>query len=189
MSRGTLIAVVGPSGAGKDTLIDAALAARPDIVRAVRTITRKAAPQTEDFESLSPGAFLTEKAQAAFALDWSAHGLSYGIRHERLAALAEGRHALVNLSRTMIGQARAQFPPCRVIVVEAPVAVLASRLSARGRELASDIEARLRRAQPTPPVGADCVHIDNGGTPEAGIAAFLAALPPALISPPTGSVR
>lgn len=40
MTTGRLFAVVGPSGAGKDTLIAAALAARPDLAIVRRVITR-----------------------------------------------------------------------------------------------------------------------------------------------------
>lgn len=189
MSRGTLIAVVGPSGAGKDTLIEAALSARPDIVRVRRVVTRPPAPHTEDFESLSPDAFQIEKAGNAFALDWSAHGLSYGIRHDTLMALAEGRHALINLSRALIDQARARFPPFLVIAIEAPPAVLESRLAARRRENAPDIEARMKRPAPPAMAGPDCVPVDNGGTIETAIAAFLAALPPAPVNLPGETVR
>lgn len=180
MSRGSFIAVVGASGVGKDTLIEAALAARPDILMARRVITRPPAPGTEDFDSLSEAAFARMKAEGALALDWQAHGLSYGIHASVERDLAAGRHVLANLSRRSVAEAEARFDPARTILVTAPVAVRAERLARRGREDEADIRSRLERVVDTPLPGAHVV--DNGGTLADGIAGFIAALPP-VVSP------
>ena len=175
--RGTLIAVVGPSGAGKDTLIREALARRPDLVAARRVISRPADDSTEIFDSVNPAEFARRRAEGQFALDWQAHGLSYGIPAAIGQALEAGRHVLANLSRAAIPVARGRFRPFRALVVTAPAAVLARRLAARGREDAAAIRARLERAGYDLPLGPDVVVIDNGGALEDGIAAFLDALP------------
>ena len=76
---GRLVLVVGPSGAGKDTLIAAAKTALADDARYVfpkRVITRPAMAEAEDHESVSPERFAELKAAGTFALDWEAHDQS-----------------------------------------------------------------------------------------------------------------
>ena len=93
-----LILVVGPSGAGKDSLIDGArkkLAQRPcHFVR--RTVTRGAC-MAEDNDSVSRSEFRRLQAEGGFLLSWDAHGLSYGVpRHVanfRIACILE-RHEI-----------------------------------------------------------------------------------------------
>lgn len=175
MTEGMFIAVVGPSGAGKDTLIDRAMTLRPDIVRARRVITRPPSPGTEDFESVSPAAFEALLLTGGLVLSWDAHGLSYGIPASTKDDLAAGRHVIANLSRRVWPEARTRFARCCLIWVTAPVDVLSARLTARGREDASDVEARLQRKTDAPP--REAVLVDNGGAVEDGVAAFLGALP------------
>ena len=71
---GTLIYLMGPSGSGKDSLINAArpyLAERGcDVMR--RVITRSAESVGEDAVGVSPEAFESLKHQRAFALHWQA---------------------------------------------------------------------------------------------------------------------
>ena len=125
MTRGCFIAVVGPSGAGKDSLIREAMQVRRDLVLARRAITRPSAPESEDFESLSTEEFQRREATGAFALHWQAHGLNYGIPTSVEEELAAGQSVIANLSRGMIDVARARFDPFRAIVVTASVEILA----------------------------------------------------------------
>lgn len=171
-----IFAVVGPSGAGKDTLLAGALAARPDLRLVRRVITRPTGAGGEDFEGVTPEDFAARKARSEFALDWVAHGLSYGIPK----AQVEGPGDVVfNGSRAALPLAARVFPDLRVILVTAPDAVLAERLAGRGRESAADIRARLERAAFTLPPGVSAVTVINDATREAGIARLLAALQPA----------
>lgn len=175
MKSGRFIAVVGPSGAGKDTLIDAALAERGDLVRARRVITRSASP-TEDFESVTDDEFQCRLAAGAFALNWQAHGLSYAIPASVEVAMQAGNDVIANLSRAVVDQARDRFTRYRVVIVTAPVEVLAKRLAQRGRETEADIAARLARASHEMPEGPDVRTVDNGGRLDRAVADFLDAL-------------
>lgn len=168
-----LVLVVGPSGAGKDTLLAAAreaLAGDPRIRFVRRAITRPAEAGHEDHEPVTEADF----ARRDFALSWAAHGLRYGIPGDITDDLARGRIVVANVSRGVIATAAARFP-ARVVEVTAPPEVLAARLAGRGREDAADIAARLARQVPLP-AGVPVRRVMNDGSLAAGIAAFLAAL-------------
>lgn len=173
---GRLFIVVGPSGAGKDTLLAGATAADPRLHWARRVITRPETAGGEPFEGVSEAEFAARLAAGVFALHWQAHGLWYGIAATELAPLAAGRDVLVNGSRAALGLAQARFPGSVVLRISAPPDVLAARLAARGRETAADIEARLQRASYALPEGMAAIDIANDATPEEGIARLLAAI-------------
>ena len=170
-----IIAIVGPSGAGKDTLIQGALAARPGLRLVRRVITRPAEAGGEDFDGVTPDEFAIRQARGDFALSWQAHGLSYGIPKNQVAGPGP---VIFNGSRAALPQAAQVFPGLRVILVTAPDIVLAARLSARGRETASNIRQRLSRAAFEMPEGIPFRSVVNDQTPERGIAQLLAALQP-----------
>jgi ribose 1,5-bisphosphokinase len=165
-----LVLVVGPSGAGKDTLLDAArqtLADDPRFRFVRRVITRPADAGGEAHEPATAEEF----AARDFALQWQAHGLSYGIPAD---AIEEDAVVVANVSRTVIADAARRFPT-RVIEVTAPSDVLAARLAARARETAADVAARVSRRVALP----DHVHVEtvvNDASLAEGVARFLAAL-------------
>jgi phosphonate metabolism protein PhnN/1,5-bisphosphokinase (PRPP-forming) len=175
-STGKLFFVVGPSGAGKDTLLAGALAADPSLHWAQRVISRPQTGQGEPFEPCTEAQFQARLAAGDFALHWQAHGLFYGVRHAQLAPLAEGQTVLLNGSRGAIAQARAAFPQMQILMITAPVALLAQRLAARGRESSKDIEARLARADLGLPDGLPYIEVCNDNAPEIGIARLLQAI-------------
>ncbi|VDC24577.1 phosphonate metabolism protein/1,5-bisphosphokinase (PRPP-forming) PhnN [Pseudogemmobacter humi] len=170
-----IFAIVGPSGAGKDTLIRGALAARPDLHLVRRVITRPTEAGGEDFEGVTPAEFAYRRARRDFALTWEAHGLSYGIPRDQ----ADGPGDVIfNGSRAVLPRAAAVFPGLRVILVTAPAIVLAARLATRGRERADDIRERLSRAAFGMPEGIAFQTVVNDGLPEDGIARLLTLLQP-----------
>ena len=144
---GRLIYLIGPSGSGKDSLLDAArepMAARGcRIVR--RVITRSAEAKGEAAQAVSVERFEQMQAQGAFALSWSANGLHYGIPDEIDQWLADGHDVLVNGSRGHLPQAQARYPDLLVVLLSVDQTILRQRLLARGRESAQEIEARLAR--------------------------------------------
>ena len=177
--RGTLVLVVGPSGAGKDSLIAwcrMRLAAEPTVVFPRRVITRVPDGGSEDHDTASEAAFEAAVGRGDFALHWRAHGLGYGIPAGIAEDLAAGRHVVVNVSRAVLDEARRKFQPVRVVVVTAPAEVLAERLRRRGREETGDIAARLARAAAYAPSGPDVVVVENAGSLDSAGAKMLALL-------------
>lgn len=176
--RGLLVLVVGASGVGKDTLLDAAremLAGDARFFFPQREITRPTEAGGEAHVAVDWETFRVRRTIGAYALAWEAHGLGYGVSIEIATALAAGRRVVVNVSRTVIDAARARFAPVRVINVTAPSGVLAERLARRGREAGEDIEARLARAA-TPVEGDDVVDVANDASLAEGVERFVAAL-------------
>lgn len=170
-----IFAIVGPSGAGKDTLIRGALAARPDLRLVRRVITRPTAAGGEEFDGVTAEDFATRTARGDFALTWKAHGLSYGLPKDQFPGTGD---VIFNGSRAALPEAARVFPGLRVILVTAPGIVLAARLAARRRETAEDIRARLSRAAFEMPEGISFQTVINDESPEIGTARLLAALQP-----------
>ncbi len=165
-----LVLVVGPSGAGKDSLLNgarAAFAGDPRIGFVRRVITRPADPGGEDHEPATEAEFRARP----FALSWPAHGLHYGITGE---ALAIAPVAVANVSRGVIAEAVRSFQ-VRVIEVTASPTILAARLAARGRENAEDVARRLGRAAAIP-AGVVVDRVVNDGALTAGVDQFAAVL-------------
>lgn len=183
MTAGRIVAIVGPSGVGKDTLIAGAVARDPGLHWARRVITRPelARPDAlggEPFLGVDAETFRLWKSQGRFILDWRAHGLDYGIPIAEFAPFDAGRTVLFNGSRAALPVAMARFPALRVIRIMAPSHLLAERLASRGRETPEDIRERLSRATYDIPAGMAAIDVNNDTTPDIGIARLLAALQP-----------
>lgn len=173
---GRIYAVVGPSGAGKDTLMAEAQRRRPDLHLVRRVITRAEEAGGEPFEGVSEAEFLRRKASGDFLLDWEAHGLRYGIPTSVDRAISEGRDVLFNGSRGILGRAWEVFPGLTVIHVTASVPVLAARLAARRRESEADIRERLARAAYEIPYGPPIRTVTNDGSLEDAVRQMLSIL-------------
>lgn len=179
VGAGTLVLVVGASGVGKDTLIDAARRTFKGDSRLAfpeRVITRQdqsgeahVAVDNRDFEQL--------REAGSLFLAWEAHGHKYGIPVAIAEMLEAGRSVVVNVSRQVIAEARAAWPKVSVVHVTVRSEVLRDRLSARGRENPESIEQRLARAEAVSvPTDAGVVEIDNSGAPDEAAACFTALL-------------
>ena len=172
-----LILIVGPSGAGKDTLLNGIRDALANDLRfrfVRRVITRPGDMGQEAHESVTEQLFELRKQAGDFALTWRAHGMQYGIPADISMDLARGRVVIVNVSRAVVAEAAARFP-VSVIEISAPADVLAMRLAARGRDDAVDVARRLARSiELRLPV--DRQTVVNDGTVEAGVRELLAAI-------------
>ncbi len=162
---GRLILVVGPSGAGKDTLLGFAktsCAEDAGIIFPRRVVTR-AASSSEDNIALSPDEFREALARGDFAMHWEAHGHSYGLPRAIDDDIRTGRSVVVNVSRTVIEVARRAYANVVVIAITAPPEVLAERIQMRARSSDGNSGQRLTRTVDT---AAPDVTILNVGRPE-----------------------
>ncbi|MEF2550327.1 phosphonate metabolism protein/1,5-bisphosphokinase (PRPP-forming) PhnN [Aurantimonas sp. A2-1-M11] len=170
---GLFVVVVGPSGAGKDTLLALAaedLADTPGIVFARRVVTREAIAAIEDHDVMSRADFAAHQAAGGFCLSWQAHGLAYGLPARLETTLADGVTVVANVSRRVLDEAAARFTRLAIVEVTAPQPILVARIAARGRETPEEISARIaRQVELAIPPGAEAHHrIVNDGTPDEG---------------------
>jgi ribose 1,5-bisphosphokinase len=178
-ASGRLIFLIGPSGSGKDSLIDASRAqlAAAGVEIARRVITRSAEAKGEAAHGVTPERFETLRAAGEFAMHWRANGLDYGIPAQVDQWLAQGRSVLVNGSRAYLPQARLRYPDLLAVCLVVKPEVLRDRLLARGRETPQEIDQRLARNAGIHVDGDAAVHlVDNSGSLEAAVAALLDVL-------------
>jgi ribose 1,5-bisphosphokinase len=176
MTPGGFFYVIGPSGAGKDSVIAWARAASDPgrIAFAHRYITRPVLADAENHIALSAAEFAARRRAGWFALDWQSHGLSYGIGREIDSWRADGIAVVVNGSRIHLAEAAARYPEIRPVLITAPEEIRRVRLRKRNREVGQALAERLEE-------GAEVAHprlvrIENGGPLAQAGEAFAALL-------------
>jgi ribose 1,5-bisphosphokinase len=180
---GQLVLVVGPSGAGKDSVLNAArdrFRGNRNVVFPRRFVTRLSQAAAEDHVSLTEMEFAIAVADEAFALWWRAHGNFYGIGRSIEGDLAAGAAVAVNCSREAIGEAIERFASVRVVEITAPVDVLVSRIVSRGRESAEQALERVSRRVAEYPAGVTVTRIVNDGALDRAVGDFCAILEDAI---------
>lgn len=173
---GRLVLVVGPSGAGKDTLMRLAarsVAPHADVIFARRLVTRPSSA-FEDHDTIDEAAFEDGVSRGLFPLAWRAHGLGYALPASTTHDLQRGTTVVANVSRGVVDEARQRFPSVGVVLVTAPVEELARRVAARGRE--ANAAQRVARAAPPPEALIPDLVIENVGDPASGAAELSAFL-------------
>lgn len=178
MTQGRLIAVVGPSGVGKDSVMQGVKEALPQTHLVRRVITRAPELGGEEFDPVSVDDFHAMAKDGAFIVHWGAHGLYYGIPITVRYHLNKGIDCLANFSRKALLAGADTFPRFSVLNITASRETLQSRLAARNRETPDDIARRLAEAHKPLPLGLSVMNVSNDGELSKTIACALAALQP-----------
>ena len=162
---GRLVLVVGPSGAGKDTLIGIAKSLCAGNVRTKfpRRVVTRPSSTFEDNLAMTPVEFDAAAGQGAFALTWRAHDHAYGVPREIDDEIRAGKTVVVNVSRTIIAEARQRYRNVTVVLITAPAEVLAQRVATRKRLSDTSVAERLLRAA-LPETGEPDIVISNVGS-------------------------
>lgn len=179
MTPGRLIAVVGPSGVGKDSVMAGIHETLPHVHLVRRVITRAPELGGEDYDAVSVPEFEALSENGAFAVHWGAHGLYYGIPVSVMERLNEGIDCLVNFSRTALAEAASIFPHFLVVNITAQPETLARRLAMRGRESEAEIAKRLAQAEKPLPQALEVIHLANDGPLSETVAQAVVLLQPA----------
>lgn len=168
MPEGNLFYVIGPSGSGKDSLMNYArqqIAGNGAVLFAHRYITRPMDTGGENHVELSVAEFRKRRALGLFALDWQSHQNLYGIGSEIVTWLNAGANVVVNGSREYLPTATERFPAMRVVLIEVSPDVLRQRLTHRGRETPAEIEQRIDRSRQIAPVELPNLIVLNNDAP------------------------
>lgn len=174
---GRLVLVVGPSGAGKDTVLNgarAACVADPSVVFARRAVTRPASV-AEEHDSIDAVQFAAARRDGAFALSWDAHGLSYGVSRAIDDDIRRGHQVVCNVSRGIVATARERYANVTCVLITASAEALALRLAARARPSDASLDNRIARNSLYAEFAADFV-IDNDGPVADAVGMFLGIL-------------
>lgn len=166
VTGGAFVAVVGPSGAGKDTLLNyarQALARDEGVFFVRRVITRPADSAPERHLPVTEAEFEKMKGAGRFAVTWPAHNRHYGVPLSVDDEIRNGHTAVCNGSRAALEGLQARYANFAVISISARRDVLADRLAARGRENRNEILARLERSAPFDAAHFGALQIENSG--------------------------
>lgn len=147
-----IVAFVGPSGSGKDTLMvksrDLLLSSGIDIHIVRRRITRDE-DDTEQFKSISNKEFNKCVKNNDFSLHWEIYGNKYGIPRKEIDPYLEKKTpVLVNLSRNVLFKYKEIYPKGKIILVDISSKVAEERLKSKKRpDSRENIEARINRSK------------------------------------------
>lgn len=176
---GAFVAVVGPSGAGKDSIIAharRALAGEDWLRFPRRLVTRPPGDASEDHVPIDAATFERQAAAGLYAAHWRAHGLSYALPAAIDEDLAAGRIVVANVSRAVVEELDRRYGGVVAVTITAAPAVVAERLARRGRESAAEIAERLARRVEAPVAASAAFAIDNSGPLSVAGEAFVALL-------------
>jgi ribose 1,5-bisphosphokinase len=163
---GTLFLIVGNSGSGKDSIIKGVVEKNgpnlKKLIRAKRYITRPSSA-TEDNYYITSQEFKRLADQGRFALKWHVYGLYYGIPIEIENWLKTGHSVIVNVSRTIIDEAKKKYKNTKVVFIQVPIETILKRLKNRARENKIRLEERIERAKKNQTYSEADFIVDNSG--------------------------
>jgi ribose 1,5-bisphosphokinase len=166
---GLWVFVCGPSGSGKDSVIDSArqtLSGRSDIVFARRMVTRPVQPGS-DHDPVTAPVFAGLLQSGSLSWHWQAHGFCYGIASQYADAVRAGCLVVVNGSRAHVNSL-SPSSDLRVVQISTDPERLATRLAQRGRDSDRAVADRLARNATFSGMSADCVIANDGELQVAG---------------------
>ena len=167
---------MGNSGSGKDSIIKGALERFPTNLNKIKSVRRyitRPPSETEQNICITEEEFQKMVFNNKFALKWHIYGLDYGVPIEIDGWLNDGYLVVVNVSRTIVSQARKIYRNIRVVFIEVPFELSLERIKKRGRETGKHLEDRIERARQNEKFpGADFI-VDNSGNLDAAINQFL----------------
>ena len=169
---GILFLVVGNSGAGKDSIISGVVNKYPSNFKKIyapkRYITRLPS-EIEKNISVTPEEFKEMEKGGIFALTWHIYDLDYGIHIEIEDWLKNGHPVIINVSRTIIKEAREKYKNIKVFFIEVPFIITLQRLKNRKRENDELLNERLERARKNQKFPEADFTVDNSGDLEGAI--------------------
>lgn len=174
-----LFYVMGPSGAGKDSVLGRARALLPadsPVVFAHRYITRPPEASGENHVALSGPEFALRRTHGLFAFHWQAHGNHYGIGREIHAWRKAGLTVVVSGSREHFQNVAGVDPDTYPVLITAPAERLRERLAARGREDEAAAARRLERSDAYDVHDPRLITITNDGPLDDAAMALVRAL-------------
>lgn len=177
--EGSLVYVMGPSGAGKDSVLGRARVLLPPeapVVFAHRYITRPADIGGENHVAVTRAEFAMRRAYGLLAYHWHAHGNDYGVGREIHDWRAAGMTVVVSGSRDHFLRTGGLDSQARPVLITAPAERLKQRLAGRGRESAIEAAERLQRADAYEIDDPRLVTIVNDGTLDEAAASFVRLL-------------
>lgn len=147
-----IIVVSAPSGAGKGTVLNRAMADDPALALAVSCTTRSPRAGEVDGQAyyfLTRAAFEARIAEGAFA-EWAeVHGNLYGTLREELERwTASGKDVVLEVDVQGMRQVRtAGLNPVTVFITVPDLETLRQRIESRGQNTPEDIAVRLQNAE------------------------------------------
>ncbi len=150
--HGNLIIVSAPSGAGKTSLVNAMLAATPEIDLSISYTTRPARAgevNGKDYHFVSREIFVEMAERGDFLERAEIYGNLYGTSQPWIRSKMEaGRDILLEIDWQGAGQVRRIFPGCiSVFILPPSIKALEERLKGRGKDSGEVIARRMQSAR------------------------------------------
>lgn len=163
---GILFLIVGNSGSGKDTIISGVTKDYPSKLIQIYVPKRYITRPPSEFEkniSITTQEFKEMDKKGMFALKWHIYELDYGIPIEIENYLKNGHPVMINVSRTIVKEARQKYENIKVIFIEVPFEITYKRIKDRKRESENLLEERIERARKNQKFPEADFFIDNSG--------------------------
>jgi ribose 1,5-bisphosphokinase len=167
---------VGNSGSGKDSIMSGVVKKYPGELKDIHVPKRFITRHASEFETnifVTTEKFKEMKSRGKFALDWHIYGLDYGVPVEIDDWLKKGHPVIVNVSRTIINEARKGYKNLKVIFIKVPFEITVQRIKERGRESEEKLKDRIERARINQNLPGADILVDNSGKLEDAIDQFL----------------